>query len=200
MTELKYIIIVVLGYLLGSFCASIPISKKVYGTDVRNEGSGNAGATNAARVFGMKAGLATLLCDAAKTAIAMLIGAYLCGEVGKAVAGAACIIGHCFPIYFGFKGGKGVSVAAALGLFTGLPVFAVIACVFFLTAGLSKKVSLGSICAAVALPLATLIFACPKPVLFMNIFAGVLVIVMHRQNIVRLINGTEADFKPKKCN
>lgn len=198
MNALNYIITAVIAYLLGSFCASIPISKKLYGKDVRTEGSGNAGATNVARVYGLKAGLATLACDTLKTAAAMLIGAYLCGETGKALAGAACIIGHCFPVFFGFKGGKGVSVGVALGLFSGLPVFVSIVCVFFAAAFLSKKVSLGSICAACALPIASLIFKCSTPMLVMNIFASVLVVVMHRKNIIRLINGTEGDFKPKK--
>lgn len=119
---MTYIIIVLIAYLLGSFCASIPLSKRVYGGDVREKGSGNAGATNMARVYGMKAGIATFMLDAVKTAAAMLIGAAIGGEAGKALAGAACIVGHCWPVYFSFRGGKGVSVGAALGLMTGLPV------------------------------------------------------------------------------
>ena len=116
---MKYIIIALIAYLLGSFCASIPLSKRVYGGDVREKGSGNAGATNMARVYGMKAGLATFAADAVKTVAAMLIGSKLGGVSGEAVAGAACIIGHCFPVYFSLRGGKGVSVGAALGLMTG---------------------------------------------------------------------------------
>ena len=123
---MTYIIIVLIAYLLGSFCASIPLSKHVYGGDVRENGSGNAGATNMARVYGMKAGIATFVLDAVKTAAAMLIGAAIAGEAGKALAGAACIVGHCWPVYFSFRGGKGVSVGAAIGLMTGLPVFAAI--------------------------------------------------------------------------
>lgn len=89
---MTYIIIVLIAYLLGSFCASIPLSKRVYGGDVREKGSGNAGATNMARVYGMKAGIATFMLDAVKTAAAMLIGAAIGGEAGKALAGAACIV------------------------------------------------------------------------------------------------------------
>ena len=85
---MTYIIIVLIAYLLGSFCASIPLSKRVYGGDVREKGSGNAGATNMARVYGMKAGIATFILDAVKTAAAMLIGAAIGGEAGKALAGA----------------------------------------------------------------------------------------------------------------
>ena len=149
---MTYIIIVLIAYLLGSFCASIPLSKRVYGGDVREKGSGNAGATNMARVYGMKAGIATFMLDAVKTAAAMLIGAAIGGEAGKALAGAACIVGHCWPVYFSFRGGKGVSVGAALGLMTGLPVFAAIIAVFFAVSLSTHKVSLGSICAAAALP------------------------------------------------
>lgn len=195
---MKYLLVAVIAYLLGSFCASIPMSKRIYGEDVRSKGSGNAGATNVARVYGIKAGLITLALDMTKTVIAMLLGYWLCGDLGKAISGAFCIIGHCFPVYFGFKGGKGVSVGAALGLMTGLPEFCIIMTVFLLTAFIGRKVSLGSMLAAVSLPIASAVLgACPE-LLLMNSFAAILVIVMHRENIKRLINGTEGDFKPKR--
>lgn len=194
---MKYLITALIAYLLGSFCASIPLTKNHYGVDVRSQGSGNAGATNVARVFGLRAGLITLACDMAKTVAAMLLGRWLCGEQGMALAGVLCIIGHCFPVYFGFRGGKGVSVGAALGLITGWKVFLVIMCVFFLVAVLSRKVSLGSISAAMTLPAASAIFNVSPPLLAMNIFSGLLVVFMHRSNIRRLIAGTEGDFKPK---
>ena len=155
---MKYILAAVIAYLLGSVCSSIPLSKHCKGVDIRTKGSGNAGATNVARVFGIRAGVITLGLDMAKTVAAMLIGQQLCGVMGEAISGAFCIIGHCFPLYFGFKGGKGVSVGAALGLMTGLPVFAVIIAVFLVTAFASRKVSLGSILAAVTLPVASFIF------------------------------------------
>lgn len=195
---MKYILAAVIAYLLGSVCSSIPLSKLCKGVDIRTKGSGNAGATNAARVFGMKTGFVTLGLDMAKTVAAMLIGQQLCGVMGEAISGVFCIIGHCFPLYFGFKGGKGVSVGAALGLMTGLPIFAVIIAVFLVTAFASRKVSLGSILAAVTLPVASFIFNAPTPLLAMNAFSAVLVVLMHRENIRRLINGTEGDFKPGK--
>lgn len=188
----------VIAYLLGSFCASIPLSKHCMGEDIRKKGSGNAGATNAARVFGLKAGAITLALDMAKTVAAMLIGLYLAGKTGEAISGVFCIIGHCFPVYFGFKGGKGVSVGAALGLMTGLPVFAVIIAVFLTAAFTSRKVSLGSILAAATLPIASVLLGADKSLVLMNAFSAALVIFMHRENIRRLINGTEADFKPGK--
>lgn len=195
---MKYVIIALIAYLLGSFCASIPLSKRVYGGDVREKGSGNAGATNMARVYGMKAGLATFAADAVKTVAAMLIGSKLGGVSGEALAGAACIIGHCFPVYFSFRGGKGVSVGAALGLMTGPWVFAIIMAVFFAVSLSTRKVSLGSMCAAVSLPIAALLTSAPAPMLYMCVFSAALVVFMHRGNIGRLLSGTEGDFHAKK--
>lgn len=195
---MKYIIIALIAYLLGSFCASIPLSKRVYGGDVREKGSGNAGATNMARVYGIKAGLATFAADAVKTVAAMLIGSKLGGVSGEALAGAACIIGHCFPVYFSLRGGKGVSVGAALGLMTGPWVFAIIMAVFFAVSLSTRKVSLGSMCAAVSLPIAALLTSAPAPMLYMCVFSAALVVFMHRGNIGRLLSGTEGDFHAKK--
>ncbi|MGM9575450.1 MAG: glycerol-3-phosphate acyltransferase [Oscillospiraceae bacterium] len=197
---MKIILIALLAYLLGSFCASIPLSRRCCGGDVRLYGSGNAGATNMARVYGLKAGLATLLLDMLKTVAAMLLGEYFLGSAGKAVAGAFCIIGHCFPLYFGFRGGKGVSVGAALGLMTGLPVLGIIMAVFFATAAISRKVSLGSVTAAVSLPLASWLTFAGEEIIMMNVFSAALVVFMHRGNISRLIKGTEPDFHPKKTD
>lgn len=189
-----------IAYLLGSFCASIPLSKAMCGEDIRTMGSGNAGATNMARSLGMKAGVVTFILDAAKTAAAVYLGYLLCGEAGKAIAGCACIVGHCFPVYFGFRGGKGVSVGAALGMITHPLIFCIVIAVFFAVVKFSRKVSLGSITAAVALPIAALAFRVSGAMLAMCIFSAVLVIFMHRSNIVRLINGTEPDFHPKKSS
>lgn len=197
---MKIILIALIAYLLGSFCASIPLSRRCCGGDVRLYGSGNAGATNMARVYGLKAGLATLLLDMLKTVAAMLLGEYFMGGAGKAVAGAFCIIGHCFPLYFGFRGGKGVSVGAALGLMTGLPVLGIIMAVFFTTAAISRKVSLGSVTAAVSLPLASWLTLAGEEIIMMNVFSAALVMFMHRGNISRLIKGTEPDFHPKKTD
>lgn len=197
---MKIILIALIAYLLGSFCASIPLSRRCCGGDVRLYGSGNAGATNMARVYGLKAGLATLLLDMLKTVAAMLLGEYFLGGAGKAVAGAFCIIGHCFPLYFGFRGGKGVSVGAALGLMTGLPVLGIIMAVFFTTAAISRKVSLGSVTAAVSLPLASWLTLAGEEIIMMNVFSAALVVFMHRGNISRLIKGTEPDFHPKKTD
>lgn len=195
---MKTFIIAATAYFLGSFCASIPISRRFYGGDVRERGSGNAGATNVARVYGIKAGLLTLVCDMAKTVAAMLLGLRLGGAPGEAIAGVFCIIGHCFPIFFGFHGGKGVSVGAALALMCGIKTFACVMALFLLIAFSGKKVSLASICAAASLPLFAAVFKVTSEMLIMSVFSAVLVIVMHRENIRRLIEGREENFKPRK--
>lgn len=193
-----YIICAVIAYFIGSFCASIPLSKRLLGADIRTEGSGNAGATNMARVYGMKAGVVTFALDAAKTAAAMLLGVFLGGQLGEAIAGAACIVGHCFPVYFGFRGGKGVSVGAAIGLMIHPLVFCMILSVFLAVAVLGRKVSLASMTAAMALPLAAWLADAGQTLVIMCVFSAVLVIFMHRSNILRLVNGTEPDFRPQK--
>ena len=116
MNILKYLLVIVVGYLLGSLSISVILSRNVMGSDVRSHGSGNAGATNMARVFGMKAGVMTLAGDMLKALIAMWLGKLLLGDIGLAVSGIACIVGHCFPVFHDFKGGKGISVGAAIGI------------------------------------------------------------------------------------
>ena len=148
MTILKYILAAVAGYLLGSLSFSLLLTRLRYGKDIRECGSGNAGATNAARVFGLGAGLWTLAGDMAKTAAAGLLGRLLGGELGLSLALAACLLGHCFPVYHGFRGGKGVSVSGCIALMLDWRMFLIILAVFALAAVLSGRVSLGSVTAA----------------------------------------------------
>ena len=195
---MKLFVCAVCAYLIGSFCASIPLSRKVFGDDVRRHGSGNAGATNMARVYGMKAGLATLALDMLKTIAAMLIGKYLGGTAGMAIAGAFCIIGHCFPLYFGFRGGKGVSVSGCIALLLDWRMFLIIVAVFGVAAVLSGRVSLGSVTAALAYPWAYLLLPGNgiDSGFWVCCLVMVLVIFLHRANIGRLLRGTEPKFKP----
>ena len=193
MDVLKYIFIVVGGYLLGSVSFSIILSRML-GTDVRKKGSGNAGATNMARNYGLLAGFATLAGDFLKAAIVMYAG-YLCGDWGLMAGGAACTTGHCFPVFYEFRGGKGISVGAAIGLAIDWRVFVGIVIVFLIAAFLSKKASLGSVCAAVAVVILAIVFAVPLPRLLLAIYAAVLAVFQHRANIKRLADGTEPDFK-----
>ena len=196
MEALKYLLVIVAGYLLGSISVSVCLSVGM-GRDVRKEGSGNAGATNMARVFGMKAGVITLLGDMVKAALAVLLGYLLLGDMGLMAGGAACIIGHCFPAFHGFRGGKGVSVGGLLSLVIDWRVGLLVFGSFGLFAVLSRKVSLGSVCGALAVTVGALIFHVSTPRLILAIIAMCIVIFQHRGNIKRLINGTEPDFKPK---
>ena len=192
----KYLLVIVAGYLLGSISVSVCLSQGM-GGDVRKQGSGNAGATNMARVYGMKAGVLTLAGDMVKSALAVLLGYLLLDDMGLMAGGAACIIGLCFPAFHGFRGGKGVSVGGLLSLVIDWRVGLLVFGSFGLFAVLSRKVSLGSVCGALAVTVGALIFHVSTPRLILAIIAMCIVIFQHRGNIKRLINGTEPDFKPK---
>ena len=112
----KILIVAVSAYLLGSVNVAIIITKLFMRKDVRKYGSHNAGATNVARSFGLPLGIATMLGDFGKTVLSMLIGRWVLGDNGMLMAAGACIIGHCFPVYFRFKGGKGVATAGCIAL------------------------------------------------------------------------------------
>ena len=123
---MKLLLCAIAGYLLGSISVSILVAKYIFHDDLRQQGSGNAGATNAARVYGLGAGVLTFAGDFAKSTLAMLLGRGLGGVMGLAVGGAACLLGHCFPVYFKFKGGKAVSAGAAVGLMIDWRLFVIL--------------------------------------------------------------------------
>jgi glycerol-3-phosphate acyltransferase PlsY len=173
------------------------LTKLHYKTDVRTQGSGNAGATNVARVFGMKAGVLTLLGDVLKTVISMLIGKLLGGDLGLALAGGACLFGHAWPIYFKFKGGKGISVGAGLALMVDWKILLIIFAVFAVVFAITRIVSAASVCAAASIVPAVFIVGAALPQTVMICIAGPLVIWLHRSNIVRLMKGEEKKFVPK---
>ena len=201
MSLVKFLTVIAAGYLLGSLSSSLLLSKFGWGKDVRKHGSGNAGATNMARVFGLGAGFATLAGDMLKAAAAMWLGNYLLGDLGVAAGGCACILGHCFPVFHDFRGGKGISVGAMIGLAIDWRVFVGIVAVFLIVAFLTKKVSAGSLAASVAITVFALIFRVSTPKLVLAIFSMCVAIFQHRSNIQRLAEGTEADFnaaEPKK--
>ncbi|MBR4472742.1 MAG: glycerol-3-phosphate 1-O-acyltransferase PlsY [Oscillospiraceae bacterium] len=197
MTVLKWLLVPAAAYLLGSLSFSIILSRML-GRDIRQQGSGNAGATNMTRVFGWAAGVATLVFDVLKAVAAMLIGRALLGDVGICLGGIGSMVGHCWPVFHHFKGGKGISVGAALGLMIDWRVFAVIIVVFLIVALLSRKVSLGSICAAISIVPATLVFAPRPPMIVMATVGMILAVYRHSENIRRLLAGTEPDFRAGK--
>ena len=187
------------GYLLGSLSFSIIISCLFLGRDIRKHGSGNAGATNMTRVFGWVAGVATLAFDVMKALAAMLIGRRLLGDAGVCLGGMASMLGHCFPLFHHFKGGKGIATGAAIGFMIDWRVGISIVVAFLIGALISKKVSIGSIAAAVTIIPATWIFA-PRPsMIALSVFASVLAITRHHENIKRLRAGAEPDFRAGKA-
>lgn len=195
----------VLAYLLGSIPFGYLIVKLRSGADIRQTGSGGTGATNVTRKAGKGAGVATLVLDALKGVAAVLLARWLTGAGGTSwvVAGAAilAIIGHCFPVWLGLRGGKGV--ATGLGVFLAIVPLAVLAAsvVFVLIVWRTRFISLGSIIAAAVIPLWTLLehklFA-PQadfaPIIAALCVASAVIIVKHAENIKRLLARTESKF------
>lgn len=204
MTLTHFAIIAVCAYLLGSLSFAIIVSKVTLGKDIRNYGSGNAGLTNAYRTMGAKKTLFVLLGDIAKGVAAVSVGWALGGPVGKLTAGIFVILGHMFPLYFGFKGGKGVAVAAGTILAAAPRVFVALLVVFVVVVGISRIVSLTSITCAVCYPIFTAVdcvLAGSSHTVFNTVCALVMaaiVVWLHRTNIQRLKNGTEYKFGSKK--
>ena len=194
---IPFVLCILAGYLFGSISTSVLITKGMYKVDVRTKGSGNAGATNVARVFGMSAGILTFICDGMKTIASALVGHLLAGQEGVALAAAACVVGHCWPVFFGFRGGKGVSVGAVVALIVDWKVLLLLGIVFFSVFALTHIVSVCSISVAILLPVGAFLFGQPMPDCLLALFTGLLVVFQHRSNIGRLIRGEESKFKPK---
>lgn len=202
MTLTHFAIIAVCAYLFGSLSFAIIVSKVTLGKDIRNYGSGNAGLTNAYRTMGAKKTLFVLLGDIAKGAAAVSVGWALGGPVGKLTAGIFVILGHMFPLYFGFKGGKGVLVAGGTILAIQpvlIPFLAVIFLACLLPTGM---VSLGSVTMAALYPVLTILYgvfrgysAADLTVCAIgSVIMGAMVIYMHRSNIQRIREGKEYRF------
>ena len=190
----------VFGYLLGSINFAVIISRLFYHDDVRAHGSGNAGATNMLRTYGRGAGIATFLLDGVKGAVAVLGSMLLMGEGGAYIAGLFCILGHIFPVFYKFKGGKGVVVSAVTILALDPVVFLCLLALFVLIVGMSKYISLGSIICAFFYPLLLNAFSQGQGFLSatISVLIAAIVIVMHKSNIKRLMNRTESKVSFRK--
>ena len=183
------------GYLLGSLNFGVIISKVFYHDDIRKHGSGGAGATNMQRTYGNFPAAVTFLGDGLKAAAAVLIGALLLGHnsvyAGSYIGGMASIIGHCFPVYYKFKGGKGVASTFFMVLctspLTGLICFAI----FIIIVAGTKFISLGSVMAVLIYPLILNRITGPGLHNLIAIFIALLIVYLHRANIKRLLNGGE---------
>src|SRR5580700_1581519 len=194
-------------YLLGSMPFGLLLGKLFAAADVRKSGSGNIGATNVARVAGPLAGILTLLLDAAKGSLAVLLAARLTNDsaLWMMIAGLCALVGHCFPIWLGFHGGKGVATAAGVFLVLCPPAFLGAAILFVLVVAYWRYVSLGSMSAAAAMPLLIYFFwaphhAPPYAVTFGSLAAALLIVYKHDGNIQRLVQGDEpkSSFRKKQ--
>lgn len=198
----------ILGYLLGSIPFGYLIVRLKSGADIRETGSGATGATNVSRKAGKAAGILTLLLDALKGAAAVLLARWITGDDGTswivAGAGTLAVIGHCFPVWLGFRAGKGA--ATGLGVFLAIVPASVLAAlvIFILTVWLTRYVSLGSILAAAFVPIWTLIqhFAIHpqrdfEPIMTALTISAAIIIAKHHENIRRLLSGTENKFGAK---
>ena len=210
-----YIVMAIIAYLIGSISFSVIISKKMAGFDVREKGSGNAGSTNMLRSVGKKAVAITLICDVLKGVVAIIL-AIILGNIFKdsnkelllQIAGVAVVIGHTFPIFFGFKGGKGVATSLGILLMSNWQI-GLICLVFALVLMiLTRMVSLGSCMAAILFPVLTLFINEHYTVLtegksgnvyfIYSVIMAIIVLYNHRSNIKRILNGTENKLSFKK--
>lgn len=189
---MKWLLLMAFAYLLGSVPVGVVVSHLLGGADPRTAGSGNIGATNVARTLGRLPGIATLAGDALKGFVPAVWAAHaFTPSWAAATVGLAAFLGHLFPLYIGFKGGKGV--ATGFGIFLALSTgSAIVAGLLF--AGVVWKwriVSLGSLAAAAALPLLTGFFGRPAPIVLLALVVAVLTAWKHQGNIQRLLEGTE---------
>lgn len=209
------IIMAIIAYCIGSINFSVIISKKIAGFDLREKGSGNAGSTNVLRTVGKKAAVVTLICDILKgtvaIAISIIVGNIVEGankELLLQIAGIAVVVGHTFPIFFEFKGGKGVATSLGILLMSNWKIGLICLVFALVLILLTRMVSLGSCVAAILFPVLTLFINDSYTVLTDNkkgstyliysIILAVIILYNHRSNIKRLLNGTENKISFKK--
>lgn len=191
----------VLGFFLGHFCGSIPsglwLVKAFHGIDVRNYGSKNIGTTNVFRTVGTKTAVLVLLADALKGIVAVAVMNHCFqSSLLNVVTALGALLGHNYSLFLGFKGGKGVATALGLLIFL-MPKVAVASfAVWFVLVLLTRFVSLGSIVAAICTPLLAWYFDYPMSYVIFSVFAAFFVVIRHKDNIHRLLTGTESKIKP----
>lgn len=191
------IVAIVIGYIIGSIPWALIIGKVFYGKDIREYGSGNLGGTNAGRVLGAKAGAAVIVLDALKALIYMIVLHFI-APYAIAYGGLAVIVGHCFPVFANFRGGKGV--ASAFGYLLGLGVFGVMdiffvfvypILIFLLILSLSRMVSLSSMCALLSAAIIACFTEDHIAYIIMLFMLAIFVIYRHSSNIIKIIKGKE---------
>jgi glycerol-3-phosphate acyltransferase PlsY len=194
---MKIAALVLLCYLIGSIPFSFIFSRMLSGIDIRKRGSHNVGATNVMRTAGLKVALPALAGDLLKGVAAAWIGSALGSTTIIALCCAAAVVGHCWPIFLGFKGGKGVATSGGIILYLSPVMLMALLAVFIIVTLSTRYVSLASIGVAALVPVGSLLLHQPRPLVFMSLFLAVLVISRHHQNICKLISGTESKFTEK---
>ena len=197
------LLIPLMGYFFGCFNGSVVMSHFVIKDDVRQHGSGNAGLTNFYRTYGAKHALGVIVMDMGKTLVACLIGGYMSyffiwnnWTLGVLLAGLGCELGHMFPAFYGFKGGKGILCGGTLVWMLDWRVGLIAWCLFAALWLLTRYVSLGSIASAVSLPISVFfIFEHDVAYTVISLVIAALVIWCHRENIARLLRGEERKFR-----
>lgn len=199
------VVIIAAAYLLGGISPSILLSRRVLHDDVRRHGSGNAGATNMLRNYGAKFAVLTLFLDMLKTAVAMGIGLLIWQKDGAALAGLFAVLGHIFPVYYRFRGGKGFACATAAALLSLHPIaFAILFVCYMIILFSTKYVSLASVMVVLIYPMIQHAFHPAEGTGFLcALTIAIFVVFMHRENIKRLYNRTESKidfskFRKKK--
>lgn len=180
------------GYLLGNIQTAIIVSRAYYHDDVRNHGSGNAGSTNMVRVYGYGPGAITFAGDFTKAFLGVLLGQLLCGQIGGYIAGLFVVVGHCWPVFDGFRGGKGVASSYSIAIFTfplgALAAIAIGGAILLI----NKKMSIMSLVAMLLFFASTLVFRLNNlPLIILAGLLAVVVFIRHTDNIKRLIHGEE---------
>ena len=223
------LVLALVSYLLGSISFAVIFTNYYAHTDIRQHGSGNAGMTNVLRTVGKKPAIFTFICDLLKGVVSCLLGKYLMVPILSKIlntdltsvinplyfaylAGLFCIIGHIYPLYFSFKGGKGVATTAGIFLVIDWRVFLIAISLFLVLVAITRTVSIGSIAAAIAIPILTAVFSdkvteysftlfgLPQYIIItiLSFIFAVIVVVKHKENIVRIIHGEEKKFGRKK--
>ena len=193
---MKYVLIAIISYFIGNISFAYILGKIVAKKDVRNFGSGNAGATNAIRAFGTKVGVMVFVGDVLKGVFAVLLGRYFAGQTGAYIAGAFVIIGHNWPVHLNFKGGKGVATTIGVMVFVNFQLTVICVVIGVIIIIITRTVSLGSILGMAAAPLVAIIFIRPLTIdlLLFTIFVAAMSIYRHKDNIKRLMKGNENKF------
>jgi len=196
MDMMTVIISLVIGYVAGSIPFGLLLAKATGQGDIRNIGSGNIGATNVLRTGRKDIAALTLLLDAAKAGVTGLVIAHYFGQPFGYMAAGAALIGHCYPVWLGFKGGKGVATFFG-GLFAlSWPIAIVAAVVWLATAVITKLSSLGALLACVIASIAAWVIA-PQAAAIMVTFMAVIILIRHKENITRLLKGEESKIGQK---